>query len=319
MNSLTSNLNSADGSAAIEANLLTWGQLSAYLLDVRTRGTWRSTAPSFTIWVKTCAQRLGRTEASLWRSIASGRFYRGRCETLLQQGVVLPDLLYVPEGLSPESLELLAKISRVAPAALLNDLEFPALQGHVSRVELRKIWETYRPVLGGRNARGRNALTPKFDEHDPQQQLSRAEADGLMVLRRAGPTWTGHPDALRYAVFPLVDSIPLATGMGLGIDVVIVVQPKGSLRLEFHGVQFKTTAPHGRLDDVLPLPECVDAGWVFFMPNSSPNPPTVPEPLGLLSAEQGQCIVLRPAVRSSDAPVGREALARALLLRCLPR
>jgi hypothetical protein len=303
---------------AIEATLLTWGQLSAYLLDVKARDAWRSTAPSLTVWIKGCAQRLGRTEASLWRCITSGRFYRARCEALRQQGVALPDLPYVPEGVSAESLELLAKISRVAPPPLLNDLELSALQGHVSRAELRRVWETYRPVLGGRNARGRNALTPKFDESDPQQRLSRAEADGLMALRRAGPKWTGHPDAVRYSVFPLVEPIPLVTGMRLGIDVVIVVQPSESSRLELHGVQFKTTTHHGRPDDMLSLPECVDAGWIFFVPSAPPNPSDVPGPLGLISAEGGQCVVLRPAVRSMSEPVGREALTRVLLSRCLP-
>lgn len=319
MTSLPTGLNSNDGLAAIEATLQTWGQLSAYLLDIRARGTWRATAPSLTVWVKACAQRLRRTEASLWRSIASGRFYRACCETLLQQGIVLPDLLYVPEGVSPESLELWAKINRVAPPALLKDLELAVLQGKVTRTELRKIWETYRPVLGGRNARGRDTPAPQFDEHDPEQRLSRAEADGLMVLRRAGPAWTGHPDAERYTVFPLVDPILLGTGMGLGIDVVIAVQPKGSSRLELHGVQFKATALLGELDDVLLLPECVDAGWVFFMEGPPPNLVRVPEPLGLLRVENDQCLVLRPAVRLPVVPVGREALTRALLARCLTR
>lgn len=274
MNSSQPNPRSVDGLTAIEATLLTWGQLSAYLLDVKAREAWRSTTPSLTIWIKGCAQRLGRTEASLWRSIASGRFYRARREALSQQGVDLPDLPFVPEGVSAESLELLAKISRAAPASLLSDLELPALQGHVTRAELRRIWETYRPVLGGRNARGRNALTPKFDESDPQQRLSRAEADGLMILRRAGPTWTGHPDAVRYSIFPLVERIPLVNGIRLDIDVVVVVQPNETSALELHGVQFKTNGHQAESDDALPLPECVDAGWIFFVSNAPPIPRT---------------------------------------------
>jgi hypothetical protein len=304
--------------AAIESTLTTWGQLSAYLLDVKSRGTWRMSAPSFTVWVKECARRLLRTEASLWRCIASGRFYRARATVLLQRGTALPDLPYLPPDVSPESLELLAKISRIAPAPLLEEIELKALQGEMARGELRDIWETYRPVLRGRNARGRNTPVPRFDECDPGQRMSRAEADSLMALRKEGSAWTGHPGAEQYVVFPMDHPLTSAQAKELGIDAVMAVQASKGSNLELHGVQFRaTTGPHDRAD-FLPVPAAVDAAWVVLIGITDPDLSAIPDSLGVLTTTRDKATVLRPAALQSSEPVAaREALLRALLLRSM--
>ncbi|MFC5435992.1 hypothetical protein ACFPME_05445 [Rhodanobacter umsongensis] len=303
--------------ASIEGSLNTWGQLAAYLLDVKARQTWITEAASFTEWVKQCAKRLSRTEASLWRCISSGRFYRVRAASLVKRGIALPDLPQLPPAVSSESLELLAKICRIAPPELIEDIEFKALEGKIARGDLRAIWETYRPVLKGRTARGRNAEAPCFDERDPGQRDGRAEADSIMALRKAGPAWTGHPDASYYGVFPMDHPLLPAHFRDIGLDAVVFVKPKKMDVPELHGVTHRSL-------DQLPRPfhaqlaQAVDRAWVVILGAEKPEVTSVPQELGVLSTESGAVRVGREPISSEHEPtVVRDHLIRALLLRTL--
>jgi len=303
--------------ASVEGSLSTWGQLAAYLLDVKARQTWIAGAASYTEWVKECAKRLSRTEASLWRCISSGRFYRGRAESFVKKGTALPDLPQLPPAVSSESLELLAKICRIAPPELIADIELKALEGKIARGDLRAIWETYRPVLKGRTARGRNAEAPSFDERDPSQRDGRAEADSIMALRKAGPAWTGHSDASYYGVFPMDHPLLPRHFRDIGLDAVVFVKPKARDIAELHGVTHRSL-------EQLPAPfqpqlmQSVDWAWVVVLGEEKPELGSIPPELGVLSTESGVVRVGREPISTEREPsVARDHLMRALLLRTL--
>jgi DNA-binding transcriptional regulator YdaS (Cro superfamily) len=302
---------------SVEGSFKTWGQLAAYLLDVKARRTWTIEANSFTEWVKQCAKRLSRTEASLWRCISSGRFYRARVIAFEKQGIALADLPQLPARVSSESLELLAKISRIAPPELIKDIELNALQGEIARGELRAIWETYRPVLKGRTARGRNAEAPSFDGRDPVQRDGRAEANSIMALRKAGPAWTGHPDATHYGVFPMDHPSTPARFRDIGLDAVIFVKSKNKDTAELHGVTHRSLNQmqhpfHAQFS------KSIDRAWVITLGEGKPDLSPVPQGLGVLSTESGEVRVCREPISSENEPsITRDHLMRALLLRIL--
>ena len=86
------------------------------------------------------------------------------------------------------------------------------LGGDVKRNELRELWKTYRPILTGRTARGKNVIAPRVDPMDREQRIFQTEARVLTTLMAAGPEWTGLHDPQLY--HPMRE-VRLPRGVGL--------------------------------------------------------------------------------------------------------
>lgn len=223
-------------------DLNTWGKLAHHLLAVEQANTWERTHPSFSAWLSDEATRLKRNPSSLWRARSSGRYYRTLASSLKARGHQVPDLDSDELKASPESLELTAKLSRVAPEQLMRELAAKVIDATVSRRDLRSYWLAYRPVMAGKTARGRGTVPPRFDPHDDHMRISRAEADMIAGLVQAGAEWLGNATARVYRVFHY-DDLPKSTQTkGMLPDVLILYQSDEHAPVEVHGVEI--VPPH---------------------------------------------------------------------------
>lgn len=106
-----------------------WAHIG-YLLDrIDQTDYWRNEAKSFTEWLKGHAESLGLKESTLWRYLTAGRYYIKLREALTGRGVSCPPLGELPDKVSPENLELLSKLARVAPDNALQRLAEQVISG----------------------------------------------------------------------------------------------------------------------------------------------------------------------------------------------
>ena len=178
--------------AAIErGEARTWGQTAVLLDKIDTGGYWHRDSDSFTEWLGKHAQIFGVKPAMLWRHLTSGRYLKQLRDSAAARNVAIPTLDLLPNSVSSESVELLAKLERIMPQADFEKLLQRMLEGDARRAELRSLWEAYRPVLGGKTARGRGVIAPRINRQDPEQYQSLMEANFLSALKAAGSAWTG--------------------------------------------------------------------------------------------------------------------------------
>ena len=169
-----------------------WQRVAELLILTEEKSLWTIHAKSFTQWVKGLAAKAKVQESNFWRALKAGRTYeqiRRAREAEQQQAAVLEasdnvsditplinrseatacDLEALPSTdkaptaalpplaeatVAPESLELIEKISRVAPDTVIAEVTEKALSGRMGRAELREIWTTYRNATEG-SSRGR--------------------------------------------------------------------------------------------------------------------------------------------------------------------
>lgn len=250
-----------------------WWQIGCLLAQIEDTRYWlegEESARSFTHWMQKHTGEFPGKRASLWRYMTSARYYKALCTEIWERGIKginCPKFEVLPKNVGPEALEVLSKISRVAPDDVFYPLVNKFLSGEVTREELREVWETFRPALAGRTARGRGDV-PKIDENDSSQSRMVMEARVATILK-SDPQWfRSHGQSKQSSmkeVFPRVcvrDSTRLILRKDVEIDVVIVVKEKGDSPMHFHGV---VVADSFSSDVVRRLRECsvfCDSTWV---------------------------------------------------------
>lgn len=299
-----------------------WGNLFLLLDSIDQTRFWLRDADSFTRWIETNALQLHTKPAMLWRILSAGRFARQVAERFKEKGIVVPSLEEMPDSISPENVEILSKLDRVTPDDTFSELSRRVFAGEVKRSELRGVWETYRPTLGGKTARGRGVVAPRLNQQDPVQYRSLMEAVILGSFQTAEPTWTGIKSPSVYKVFVHVnpDNYPVPQGRYLFPAVVVVKPPKG--RLQYHGIKFM--AFFGDPSRYTGILEYCDYLWVFNRSVSSPNIvgacddfSSLPNGIGVLEVVDGIVSVIKPACVVAGAGVKRIDLASGLLIRAL--
>jgi len=295
-----------------------WPKLGRLCGEVERFGLWRAEAKSFSEWVRQLAARLDLKEGSLWRMLSSARFYVELQSSLAKRGIHLPLLDKLPESVSPESLELLSKLMRVAASTVTDPLVKGLIEGSVSRAQLRATWLAYRPVLAGRTARGRGVAPPRFNQRDLQQRNSRLEADVMAGLLVAGPDWTGTANLSRYELFAQVRPQSRSSDRRIPeLDAVAAVQDKSG-GVVLHGIDIRgghiLRSPQFLEYVALVEPFC-DFLWIAMRDGDvlESSNSALPEHLGLLLATPTSVRVLRAAQCVHGARTGD--LAKGLLLR----
>ena len=252
-----------------------WQKIAVLMLDCEANQLWAGAARSYTAWVRQVAERASVHESNLWRALKAGKFYNqvreqaqqaeqthaaqqaqlGDAERELQAGrrqpiAVLPDVPAAMPALgdldgkaSPESLELIEKISRAAPPPKVAELVQRTLAGATTRQELRQTWRDYRPAVEG-TARGR---APKGQEKTPPTaadggRLAVLAADILQALRADGGQFIdGRLSSKQWSVHTEV-AVRGTTRQARRIDAVCAEmadaeQPRPGL----HGVEIKVS------------------------------------------------------------------------------
>lgn len=297
-----------------------WGNLFLLLDSVERTKYWQNDAASFTRWIEQIAPKIHTKPAMLWRILSSGRFVIQVTNQLEERNIKVPSLEDMPDDVSPENVELLAKLERVAPEETFAEYAQKVFTGEAKRAELRSVWETYRPVLRGQTARGRGVTPPRINRKDPSQFRSVMEAATLEAFQSAGPHWTGISTHTLYKVFVHINPEGFPKNPGYLFAAVVVVKPKNGVLL-YHGIRFRTLESPDTYKK--PLEYC-DHLWVFnhSVFHSSQIPAFddlsgVPEGVGILEIKDNVLSVIKPACVIKGSGTKRVDLASALLVRTL--
>lgn len=297
-----------------------WGNLFLLLDSIEQTRYFSLEGDSFTRWVERNAWRMHTKPAMIWRILSAGRFVRQNAERFEEGGVAIPSLENIPDAVSPENVELLAKLDRVTSEDTFAEFARSVFSGKARRAELRGAWETYRPVLEGKTARGRGVAPPRLDLHDPEQYRSVIKAATLDTFHSAGPAWTNVKSPSIYKVFVHVNPEDYRERTNSYLfAAVAVVKPKNG-HIQYHGILHLV---YGRPPSSYEgkLAYC-DHLWV--LKHSDPKVAeggigysTVPDGIGVLEVKGGIVSAVKPAGVLEGAGAKRIYLASALLIRSL--
>jgi hypothetical protein len=299
-----------------------WARIGLLLDQIEHTTYWRKQgADSFTVWLKTFSL-LKLKEASLWRYLTAVRYYRALHQDLAHRGVFSPSPEDLPDQVSPENIELLSKLVRVVPEEVFLRLTTQVLGSNISRATLRQTWETYRPILAGRTARGTRTPPPMINRNDPGQQNLEREAHVITALFNNAPAWTGYapPDLyeLLTNVAPEPDGAP---DQHLTFDVVATVRATPHSPLEIHGIEVHGQGLYLPDESLWPArqPYCNQLWLAISSQAIASEVPNLPDYVGLIVADEKGLRIARKG--QADPQLGRRSgdLAKALLLKVLRR
>lgn len=294
-----------------------WGQIGQCLIQVEQFGIWQREADSFTGWLQLNAAKFGHTESTLWRYLSASRFYEELRVRLRRDHISSPPLESLPDSISPESIELLSKLTRVAPADVVRETAERLIKGTVTRAELRAKWQAFRPVLGGRTARGRGVPTPRFNASDRAQRYSQLEGLIFTALS-ADSRWTGNPNPDLYQLVHHVQPDKMDPPR-VSFDAVAVVRQRRDDPLMLHGIEV-VGALLGRLDIFETRAPYCDALWIAVHKEIGDiSTRTVPHYVGILRLGNQGMLVERPAIRAGLVGTKTANLAKGVLLKCFHR
>ncbi|WP_320056480.1 hypothetical protein [Desulfuromonas thiophila] len=312
--------------AAIEkGESRSWWAQSELLDAIESSGYWHrdSNSDSFTSWLESNATRFGVKPPMLWRRLTAGRFVRQIKSRLEDAGIELPDLVKIGENVGPESVELLSKLERALPEDVFPDMARKVFSGDTTRAELKSMWATYRPVLGGKTARGRGVLPPRINTTDPDQFNSLMEAMSLDSLKAAGPGWSGHSKPKLYQVFLHVtpDGYRVLRGSYLFSAVVVIRTMDGDI--EYHGFRYCAMSITDNSSKDQPAAAYCDFLW-FMVPPRFFNERVkarmlndLPDYAGLVLLKDGNVEVLKKAASTPATGNLRDKLISALFSRSI--
>jgi len=151
----------------LERDKRNWTKTAQLLIEIERRELFFKRAKSFTQYIRQLAEQFKIHESNFWRVKKAGEYYLKLNETTNIE--VISDA-----KTTPEQVEILTKISTVAPPDVVKALEEKMINGETTRQELRDVWKAYRPAKEGKTERGRK---PKNDKPSESSEGSNASGD----------------------------------------------------------------------------------------------------------------------------------------------
>jgi hypothetical protein len=199
--------------------------MAALMIEVEEDQLWQGEAKSFTAWVKDLAEKAGVPERMLWRYLRAGRYYNDLRDGTDPELAAMPALGEAPCKADPESLELLEKISRVAPAEKIAELAKNTVAGDSTRQELRDVWKDYQ------------ASAPDADQDDPDNPGKTLMTDIRQALRASRGRFLDASERHQWTLHAKV-SVAASCFDAVGVELATPEQPRPGL----HGVQIAVEA-----------------------------------------------------------------------------
>ncbi len=307
--------------ALLRGDARTWAEIGYLLASVEFYGIWREEAGSFTEWLKRFAVRLGKKESSIWRYLTASRYYIELRKQMLAKGSQCPLLQNLPDRISPENLELLSKIERVVPPELMQSLSERVIAGVATRAELRDAWETFRPVLAGKTARGQ-VCPPRFDPSDLSQRRSLMEAVTFRGLSNYKEVLFGTTSYDFNEVFYHVDlKIHNIINSKITLDAVVAIGNKNNGQLILNVIEIVTLINPQVLENISTMMKYCDFIWLAtheaYLDGLVRD---IPQNIGIFGINDlGHIHVVRQAIAEVDGGQNSYELIKSLLLKTLTR
>ena len=296
-----------------------WINVSLLIIQVDELRYWQDTHNSLSDWIRTVSGPLGHKESSLWRYFTSGRYYQQLQITLDNKSITSPKLQDLSPKVSPENLEILAKLERVMPKNSFIKLAQRVINMQISRDELRLNWQAYRPILEGKTARVLRDSAPKISHANPRQKDSLTEAEILTTISPGNAPWIGPGTPAFYELFIDVRPEHLPEEKCPTFDAVAVVRMNSSDPTEFHGVEIHSS--HLGLSPskfhLLDLQHhYCDYLWLAVdSPEQIANTNLIPEYVGLIVVSGGKVDIVRRPTKTDFSSTKALALSKSLLFK----
>ena len=290
----------------VQAGKRDWRELAMVILECERGRLWKGEASSFSAWLKRFADQLGIQIANLWR-------YRRAAKAAFvfwgEQGQRrIYKIMDIPEGISPESIEILEKISRAAPAYLVKSLAARLFDKEVPIRELRAIWKQFKPALQG-DARGRGKVAPSLSRVEGKRRGALFEKLAADALSQINPIDLGSRGAVSLRV---VNDV-VTDDKRCKSDLVLLVRNEDG-GVDVHGVELLLHPTPGKMDWLHHLRHYCDFVWVVLpnMPSAEINA-QLDDWVGLIHIQELNCDVLRQAEKL--APDLSEKMLRRVLAK----
>lgn len=316
INLFTPDLVRAEFDAISRQERRSWGQVSTFLNTFELTGLWKNEAKSFTEWLARNALALHYSESTLWRYLTVGRYYNKLRPKLLVRNVDAPALEELTAKISPENFEILSKLERIVPNDTFIDLADRLMQGKVTRAMLRSTWETFRPVLNGKTARGRGVDTPRFDPHNAVQHLSMFESMVIDTISKGNASWLGGSESDQYGVFVHVGPLPDDTFFkSINIDLVIMTSHQPCKKICFTGIEISGMFSKTVMQKLEAQSKYCDMTWLALPDYIDDCKEIIPSHIGILTVLESTIHVIRHASTTPQVDGKTGDLAKALLMR----
>jgi len=313
----------------------TWGQISHLLLFVEisryycqketTTHSFRDFAKpvprqSFTSWLKSFAENTGINESTLWRYLSAGRYYQqlAGLDVLRHVSILSLPLNQISEDISPESLEILRKIARVAPTEHFISLVEKLLNGDVTRSDLRNVWEAYRPVLEGENIRGRGPRPKQVVPEEIKRREKYYEATVGNALLASDGKWIDRFDPRGYNVFFNISvNVPDISDSFEFSAVAAVRAENGDVYL--HGIEISKRLDLALAEQFFVGTLLSDYMWLILreINDEDLESKVIPKHIGILVVENNEIYVVRQAQKIEESGSQLGSLAKVLLAKLL--
>lgn len=280
-----------------------WRVLARIILEYEREKLWKGEASSFSAWLKQFAGQLGVHISNLWR------FRRAAKAAFMLWGEHgqrrINSLMDIPEGISPESIEILEKISRAAPSYTVNELSTRLFEKTITMNALRVLWRKFRPALKG-DARGRNKLAPRLSRGDARR---RDELFQNLVIESLGSLNLKGLGYEKNTSKKLVADVKMSSDQG-EVDVVMLVRLEGG-EVDIHGIEVEKDIDSVRPESLEKLKRYCDYVWVALDEEPTQELFNLNTGIGLLHVRESKLDVIKKAEKT-EADLG-EIMARRLI------
>ena len=275
-----------------------WVNVAEFLLSNEEGGEWSATHKSFTDWLLDTSKKMSLSESSLWRYYRAAKYYINLRKELQAGNISTPEFTNLPARVSPENLEILEKIERVAPKIIFLDLAERVIHSNIKRDELRLTWIAYRKGLEGKTSRGMGVERPKINTKDPRHKAFIKEAQLLTALNANYKNCIGDNLSSKGGVFPNVSINTIGDGKIL-FDAIVTIEKDG---LEFHGIEIRASNESElHLGSLKNQEKYCDFTWIAFNEfDSRFSTKNIPSNYGILALKGGNLEVIKKPAKNQS-------------------
>ncbi|MDY6991055.1 MAG: MmcB family DNA repair protein [Pseudomonadota bacterium] len=221
-----------------------WIKVAKLLYEIEAKELYKLCASSFTQYVNELSRRFRVHVSTIWRAKAAGESYSKL------YGKNINEISSDEVNTTPEQLDILRKVQKIAPKKVVDQLEQKIISGENVRQALKNTWNVYKPLKGGKTERGRkpkksnsNQMLKTKDDIDSPVESSLMTATNIINSLSYELNWIEDAVGTTCTDFQLFKEIAVYTGTtrySRRIDAVILAMYQFEIKII--GIEIKVNS-----------------------------------------------------------------------------
>lgn len=291
-----------------------WIQMGTVLSVVKERRYWSKDFGSFSKWLESWGRKVHLGKATLWRYITAQEKYEKLRDCASKYDYTFPSIEELECPISPEGIEIFDKLSRVLEEHEVYEMMKGFIDGEVTRKELRDKWNIYKPVMGGKTARGLPENTMlKIEQPSKKEKGFIIESNIMDALRVSESKWlysnkTNQQEHVKNTLDPFFYKffqnvrIPNSRRNISVLDMALAFQKHTNSPLFIHGIEVVPKGLENKSEQISNYRKFCNAFWVAIPEDIAEESINhVPSGVGLLTVKNKTVKVLIEA-EVDDSP-----------------